>query len=409
MNKLFYIFLWVGMLNGPIALAQSKTDIPNQQRLLADIKADPNTLEQCRPFKVSSIAEITNWKQELNLNNEKYTKFYSSEWRDPWPFDEMRMYASGNTKKDAKGQYYTLSFTVTYKRYYLSNDKFVANPEWVYKGVFVSVQASYYKKQSLTENQMLEMFNQHMLSGKIDWNEGINNDYDLIYFGKPLLTPFTKKMEEENDYGLIYFKVGVPVQKGYFARDKESLEKIEHDTLVFELSYKVADKFLTVKRSTYSSFGFNRKTDYLFEAKKSGQVYDTCFMGFKEAGFEKLYLHKVPKKASPDGLLARQQAENTFKLLLLNVLSKGIDLNEPEQLQGYIKEKLNYDQFIAWAKDKKKKKMNLKDVQLSEWGFVEATLFGTAKSNSTYSEKVQFGFDLEYSNSQWWVTFNSLR
>ena len=96
------IILSVTFITLLISKVISQENLPNEQRLIADIKKFPTTLQQIKTHKGNSIAEITDWKQTQDINGfgDNHTKAYSHKWKEPMPFDILKMYVTPMIKNN---------------------------------------------------------------------------------------------------------------------------------------------------------------------------------------------------------------------------------------------------------------------------------------------------------------------
>ena len=396
------IILSVTFITLLISKVISQENLPNEQRLIADIKKFPTTLQQIKTHKGNSIAEITDWKQTQDINGfgDNHTKAYSHKWKEPMPFDILKMYVTGNTKKDSKGQYNELDFTITYNR---------MNSIWVLEDVFVTIRASHFQKSKLNKEEMLSLFNIDFNTGKGIIEAPGNDNMDYIYIGAPKLSVYNSEFVEATQFGDYRYYIGVPVLfANYYDNTLDKITQIKMDTLPYEVYYNPETK---KKKIQYLSGvgGFSRNDKYVFKSGYDNGVqktYDTTFAGLKKVGFESIY-----KKKSIVSVQAMvSSADQTIKFIdcLKNVLENGKQLNNPEKLKEFMNQSnsTNYDNFIKHFKALEDQGYGWKNFkEIKENNYVYET-FGRKVLNKLYHGEGSIYISSDVSNGKKYFEIN---
>lgn len=385
------LLLFMGFMGASLA----QNNLPSESQLKSDLKKEKTINEQLKKFKVSSLSEIQNIKQVKDIDGfgKSYTKMYSQMWRKPFPFDIAKLYLTGETPKDAEGQYYELSFTLTYQRYYDYDTDIIADKKWVFQDVFVSLDESHYKTSKLMPEKMLELFHQKFEKGEVKLPDP-GGDHDFIYVGKPVLPTKYKAGVEARKMGYFEFQIGLPVQDATFDyNDQVSITEIHLDTLSFEVNYYPdGSKPLEVKYDKYNDANFSKsrkEETFLFKGKYRTPVYDSSFAGYTKVGLDKIYLKRHPQEYPSDSKVAKLNRTKNFKLLMIDVLSEGPELKEPERLKDWMEDEDEYKEVLEFVDKLDDKKLAFKDPQLNKIQELVLTIYGTKRKTSHINKEVK--------------------
>lgn len=358
---------------------------PTKNQVLTDLKKAPTVNQQLEKFKTKSISKIEKltFVEDYNGMGDAFSKAYSKRWRSPLPYDVIKFYVKGNTPKDGEGQYYELSFTITYQRFHIVNDVVIANPEWEFQDVFVSLDKSHYKKRVLGVKKATELFTEKFLANEVDIPAPTNNN-EIIYIGEPQLSRrYTAGVEERNMGGFYYF-VGVPIEIAEISfKDESSISALYRDTVAFRVKYNYEGKGeLQIKEDGYGESGFNT-TEKRFQKPDAASFLTSNYKRYSKHGFDEVYLKKEEIPLVPGSYADEIAKTKVFKKLLMDVLSTGTELNHPERLKQHMKAS-DYEAFIDDVKKLKDDKKEIESAEISKEGQISVNLIGTSFRNRSY-------------------------
>jgi hypothetical protein len=313
----------------------------------------------------------------------------------------------GKSKKMASGETYTVQAEVHYRRSNVDNYcKLDSKWNYVSSEVWDPVSSDAVKLNPKTIDLLVNYFK----TEKKDFLFSTLYGYDDVVCVKDF------KLVERIDCGMLYYKTAMlsttkkdNVATANVLQIKYSEDKNGTESLIWTpmLIVFTTDKVNGVdKVLDYMNIPLTRCSDVEDQEifKSDGTTtYDTLFAGYKEVGFEKIYNQKSVKVETE---FSQRNRTKAFNDLLLDILSNGTDLKDPERIKQFLNPSYSnesYERLISLFTRLKTKEFAWKNVKIIDAENISFDYYGIGKKNKKITGTSTVKFVKEF-NETWSFT-----